>query len=152
MSVILEEIYSSSNGDRWHLMEDASLERLFVRHEANLAAGGRVTDMGIADFLQAHGSGPEYAALENILHRRGVISPTANKIRRIISDHLRLAESDIVPDAALIDDLGADSFDVIEIVMLLEEAFDVEIRQRAAEKVRLVKDAVDCVTAQTTSR
>jgi acyl carrier protein len=59
---------------------------------------------------------------------------------------------DVVPDAALIDDLGADSFDVIEIVMSLEEAFRVEIPQRIAEKIRLVKDAIDCVAGQTTSR
>ena len=64
-----EPIYRSSNGDRWTLIRDAHSGRMFVRHEANLPSGGRITDTDVDEFLCVAGSGPEYAVLRHILDR-----------------------------------------------------------------------------------
>jgi hypothetical protein len=56
-------IYASSNGDRWLLLRDPSDGRSFVRHEANAASGGHVTDIALAAFLAADRGGPEHQAL-----------------------------------------------------------------------------------------
>jgi hypothetical protein len=67
--VITKEIYRSSNGDRWTLVHNTDTGRMSVRHEANLSAGGRVTNTDVDAFLSVAGSGPEYAALRRILDR-----------------------------------------------------------------------------------
>jgi hypothetical protein len=67
MALLIEDIYRSSNGDRWLLVCDSDAGQAFVRHEANLSAGGQVTDMEIEDFLSRGGSGPEHAALREII-------------------------------------------------------------------------------------
>jgi hypothetical protein len=61
-----EEIYTSANGDTWRLISDAS-GRPVVRHKANQAAGGTVTEIGAHEFLQHAGSGPEFAALRRLI-------------------------------------------------------------------------------------
>jgi hypothetical protein len=65
-----ENIYGSSNGDRWSLIRDTSTGRVFVRHEPNPSSGGRVTDTDVEEFLSLDGPGPEFAALRHILDRR----------------------------------------------------------------------------------
>jgi hypothetical protein len=65
----IEDIYRSSNGDRWRLIRDTAPGRVFVRHEANQASGGSVTDMDVDDFLSVGGSGPEHTALRRLLDR-----------------------------------------------------------------------------------
>jgi hypothetical protein len=65
--VSIVEIYSSSNGDRWKLIQDTESGRSIVRHIANPSSGGAVTDMDVLDFLSQEGSGPEYSALRLLL-------------------------------------------------------------------------------------
>lgn len=65
------------------------------------------------------------------------------KIVDIIANQLGVDKEIIVPEANVVDDLGADSLDVVELVMALEEAFDVEIPDEEAEKIRTVKDIFD---------
>ena len=60
-------IYRSSNGDRWRLISDPVSGRRLVRHEANLASGGQVTEITVEEFLAVNGPGPEYEALRRIL-------------------------------------------------------------------------------------
>lgn len=57
------EIYTSSNGDRWHLLYDSGTGQSFVRHSGNLASGGYITDIGLPAFLATGRSGPEHQAL-----------------------------------------------------------------------------------------
>jgi hypothetical protein len=64
-----QHIYRSANGDRWWLMTDTALGRKFIRHEANPSSGGHLTDTDIEDFLAVGGSGPEFAALRDLLAR-----------------------------------------------------------------------------------
>lgn len=67
MSVQSQDIYTSSNGDRWSLIRDAGSGRVFVRHQPNLRSGGRVTDTEVDEFLSVASSGPEYAMLRRLL-------------------------------------------------------------------------------------
>ena len=54
---------------------------------------------------------------------------------------------EVVPEASLVDDLGADSLDLVELVMSMEEEFDIEVPDEAAEKMLTVKDAIDYIAA-----
>ncbi|WP_276979412.1 acyl carrier protein [Johnsonella ignava] len=65
------------------------------------------------------------------------------KIKKIIAEVLNIDEDDITPESTFIDDLGADSLDIFQIIMGIEEEFDIEIPQDEAEKISTVKDAVD---------
>ena len=67
------------------------------------------------------------------------------KVKQIISEQLGVEESEVTPSASFIDDLGADSLDTVELVMALEEAFDIEIPDEDAEKIRTVQDAIDYI-------
>jgi hypothetical protein len=61
------ELYASANGDRWLLARDPGTGRVFVRHEPNLASGGRATELRIADFLARDAGGPEHQALLRLI-------------------------------------------------------------------------------------
>lgn len=67
------------------------------------------------------------------------------KVRDIIVEQLGVDAGAVKPDTAFIDDLGADSLDVVELIMALEEAFDMEIPDTEAETIVTVKDAVDYI-------
>lgn len=69
------------------------------------------------------------------------------KIRAIIAEVLSVAEEDITLESTFIEDLGADSLDVFQIVMGIEEEFDIEIPNDAAEKIVTVNDAVEQIKA-----
>ena len=67
------------------------------------------------------------------------------KLQKIIAEVLNLSEEEIRPDSTFVDDLGADSLDVFQIIMGIEEEFDIEIDNEEAEKITTVQDAVDQV-------
>ena len=67
------------------------------------------------------------------------------KVKQIISEQLGVEEAEVTPTASFVDDLGADSLDTVELVMAFEEAFDIEIPDEDAEKIRTVQDAVDYI-------
>ena len=64
------------------------------------------------------------------------------RVTALVVDHLGVAAEEVSPDASFIDDLGADSLDIVELVMAFEEEFGVEIPDDAAEKITKVSDAV----------
>ncbi|MBR3325022.1 MAG: acyl carrier protein [Clostridia bacterium] len=66
-----------------------------------------------------------------------------DKVKNIIVEQLGVAEGEIELDSSFIDDLGADSLDIVELIMALEEEFDIEIPDEDAEKVVTVQDVVD---------
>ena len=68
-----------------------------------------------------------------------------NKVKKIISEQLGVDEDDVTNNASFIDDLGADSLDQVELVMALEESFELEIPDEDAEKLRTVQDAIDYI-------
>jgi acyl carrier protein len=71
------------------------------------------------------------------------------KVKEIIVDQLGVDEQQVTASAAFIDDLGADSLDTVELVMALEEEFDVEIPDEEAEKISKVQDAIDYINNNT---
>jgi len=71
------------------------------------------------------------------------------KVKEIIVDQLGVDENQVVTSASFIEDLGADSLDTVELVMALEEEFDVEISDEDAEKISKVQDAIDYINNNT---
>ena len=71
------------------------------------------------------------------------------KVKEIIVDQLGVDENQVVASASFIEDLGADSLDTVELVMALEEEFDVEISDEDAEKISKVQDAIDYINSNT---
>jgi len=67
------------------------------------------------------------------------------KVKQIIVEQLGVDEAEVTPTAHFVDDLGADSLDLVELVMEFEEAFEIEIPDEDAEKIATVKDAIDYV-------
>ncbi|WP_422445892.1 acyl carrier protein [Thermoanaerobacterium sp. DL9XJH110] len=72
-----------------------------------------------------------------------------DKIKKIIADQLGIDEDDVVPEASFIDDLGADSLDIVELIMAFEEEFDLEIPDEDAEKIKTVQDVIDYIKNHT---
>ncbi|OPX89930.1 MULTISPECIES: acyl carrier protein [Pelotomaculum] len=66
----------------------------------------------------------------------------ADKVKAIIVDQLGVEEDEVIPEASFVDNLGADSLDIVELVMALEEEFDLEIPDEDAEKIRTVGEAI----------
>ena len=71
--------------------------------------------------------------------------PVEEKIKKIIVEKLSVEPDDVVMEASFVDDLGADSLDLVELIMAMEEAFDMEISDDQAEKLQTVQDAVNYI-------
>ena len=73
------------------------------------------------------------------------MTETADRVKKIVVEHLGVEPEKVTEEASFIDDLGADSLDIVELVMAFEEEFNVEIPDDAAEKITTVKDAIDYI-------
>ncbi len=73
------------------------------------------------------------------------MSDVAERVRKIVVEHLGVEPDKVVPEASFIDDLGADSLDTVELVMAFEEEFSIEIPDEAAEKILTVQDAINYI-------
>ncbi len=74
------------------------------------------------------------------------MSDIADRVKKIVVEHLGVDEDKVVEGASFIDDLGADSLDTVELVMAFEEEFGIEIPDDAAEKIATVGDAVNFIS------
>lgn len=74
---------------------------------------------------------------------------TLDRIKKVVVDQLDVNEEEVTPSASFVDDLGADSLDVVELIMGLEEEFDIEIPDEDAEKITTIADAVSYVEEKT---
>jgi acyl carrier protein len=72
----------------------------------------------------------------------GLMSSVTEKVKKMIVDQLGVSESEVVPEAKFIDDLGADSLDIVELIMALEDEYSIEIPDEDAEKMETVGDAI----------
>ena len=70
-----------------------------------------------------------------------------DKVKKIIAEKLSVDLDEVVPEASFVDDLGADSLDLVELIMSMEEEFDVEISDEDAEKMTTVGDAIEYTRA-----
>jgi acyl carrier protein len=70
----------------------------------------------------------------------------AERVKQIVAEQLGVDEDQVTNEASFMEDLGADSLDTVELVMALEEEFDIEISDEHAEKIQTVQDAIDYVT------
>lgn len=70
------------------------------------------------------------------------------KVKKIIAEQLGVDESEVKPEASFTEDLGADSLDIVELVMAFEEEFSIEIPEDAAEKIATVQNAVDYISSK----
>lgn len=73
------------------------------------------------------------------------MSETGDRVKKIVIEHLGVEADKVTEDASFIDDLGADSLDIVELVMAFEEEFGVEIPDDAAEKISTVNDAIEYI-------
>jgi acyl carrier protein len=76
------------------------------------------------------------------------MSEIADAVTKIVAENLSVDASRVSPEASFTDDLGADSLDTVELVLAFEEAFNVEISEEAAVKIKTVKDAVAYLVKQ----
>jgi acyl carrier protein len=67
------------------------------------------------------------------------------RVTEIIVEQLGVSKDEVVPEASFIDDLGADSLDIVELVMAMEEEFDIEIPDDDAEKIQTISDAISYI-------
>jgi acyl carrier protein len=74
----------------------------------------------------------------------------AGDVRQIIQDRLELTAKDVKPQSAFVDDLGADSLGLAELALAFEEAFQIDIPNEDAEKIRTVQDAIDYIETNAT--
>ncbi|MBN2140480.1 MAG: acyl carrier protein [Desulfovibrionaceae bacterium] len=72
----------------------------------------------------------------------------AEKVKEIIVDQLGVSADEVKPEASFVEDLGADSLDLTELIMAMEEEFDIEIDDEQAQKILKVQDAVDYIQKQ----
>jgi len=70
-----------------------------------------------------------------------------DKVKKVIAEKLSVDLEEVIPEASFVDDLGADSLDLVELIMSMEEEFDIEISDEDAEKLVTVKDAIDFINA-----
>ncbi len=73
------------------------------------------------------------------------MSDVQEKIKKMISEQLDVPEEEVVPAAAIVDDLGADSLDQVELIMAMEEEFDISIPDEDAENITTVQNAIDYI-------
>jgi acyl carrier protein len=71
-----------------------------------------------------------------------------DKVKKIIAEKLSVELEEVVPQASFVDDLGADSLDLVELIMSMEEEFDIEISDEEAEKLVTVQDVLNFIQAR----
>jgi len=73
---------------------------------------------------------------------------TFDRVKKVVVEQLDVSEDEVTPQASFVEDLGADSLDVVELVMGLEEEFDIEIPDEDAEKIATVQDAITYIDSK----
>src|SRR5476649_727562 len=88
---------------------------------------------------------PAFLPGDDQASRRASVATTYDRLKKIVVEQLGVDEADVKPEASFVDDLNADSLDLVELIMSLEEEFGTEISDEDAEKIRTVQDAADFI-------
>jgi acyl carrier protein len=72
-----------------------------------------------------------------------------DRVAKIVADQLGITLEEVIPEASFIDDLGADSLDLVELIMVLEDKYGLDIKDEDAEKIKTVQDLINYVTEHT---
>ncbi len=83
-----------------------------------------------------------------ILAKKGVVVVVFEKLRKILAEQLDIEESEIEMNSRVVDDLGADSLDIVDLVMSVEEEFDISFEDEQIEKFETMADIVNCIEQQ----
>ncbi|OFX13331.1 MAG: acyl carrier protein [Armatimonadetes bacterium RBG_16_58_9] len=78
------------------------------------------------------------------------MSATLDRVKKVVVDRLKVGEGEVTKEASFIDDLGADSLDVVDLVIGFEDEFDIQIPDEDAEQIQTVGQAVDYITERIT--
>ncbi|CAK0755145.1 acyl carrier protein [Gammaproteobacteria bacterium] len=97
--------------------------------------------MCLKRFLSKLAVSPPKPTLEDL----SVMSTVEERVKKIVVEQLGVKEEEVTLEASFVDDLGADSLDTVELVMALEEEFEIEIPDEAAEKITPVQEAIDYI-------
>jgi acyl carrier protein len=73
------------------------------------------------------------------------VASTYDRLKKIVVEQLGVDEDEVKPEASFVDDLNADSLDLVELIMALEEEFNVKISDEEADKIKTVRDAMDYI-------
>ena len=111
-----------------------------------------MAEWGIGHYRATCGKSPKVAKINAFTKIPGGIMAVEQKVKQIIVEQLGVDESQVDSNASFVDDLGADSLDIVELVMAFEEAFELEIPDEDAEKITTVKDAVEYIEGKTTKK
>jgi acyl carrier protein len=79
------------------------------------------------------------------MRNKTMAASIADRVKKIVVEQLGVKEDEVKNTASFVDDLGADSLDTVELVMALEEEFDIEIKDEEAEKITTIQEAIDFV-------
>jgi acyl carrier protein len=131
-------LYTNSPGQLHYTL---AFFRIAVR-EKYQSCGGPKPDIG-KEGLRLRNPRTEFKS--NRGKRGETMAAVDEKVKQIIVEQLGVDEGEVTSSASFVDDLGADSLDTVELVMAFEEAFDIEIPDEDAEKIRTVQDAVDYI-------
>jgi acyl carrier protein len=92
---------------------------------------------------------PAFPPGDDQASRRDSVATTYDRLKKIVVEQLGVDEVDVKPEASFVDDLNADSLDLVELIMSLEEEFGTEISDEDAERIRTVGDAVEYIDERT---
>ena len=76
------------------------------------------------------------------------MATTFERVKKVVVDRLKVDEGEVTENASFVDDLGADSLDLVELIMSMEEEFDTDISDEDAEKIQTVQDAINYIKEQ----
>jgi acyl carrier protein len=121
----------------------SGFEGVRLRHRRDSSGEWRYVHVASVGFVSTPGSDPGTTQQEGAMADASV----EQKVKSIIAEQLGVGEEEIKPASSFIEDLGADSLDIVELVMAMEEEFEVEIPDEEAEHIKTVGDAINYVTS-----